>query len=56
MKPESQASPALPEGPDGAAFGGQERDLGLAEVAGGAVAQLVQVEPGVLLQQDAGRS
>jgi hypothetical protein len=31
-----------------------QRDFGFAEVGGGAVAQLVQVEPGVLVQQDAG--
>ncbi|UBU08349.1 hypothetical protein [Nonomuraea gerenzanensis] len=31
-----------------------QRDFGLAEVGGGTVTQLVQVEPGVFLQQDAG--
>ncbi|GAA1761382.1 hypothetical protein GCM10009734_82050 [Nonomuraea bangladeshensis] len=31
-----------------------QRDLGLAEVGGGGVTELVQVEAGVLLQQDAG--
>lgn len=31
-----------------------ERDLRFAEVGGGGVAELVEVEPGVLLEQDAG--
>ncbi|MEV6157785.1 hypothetical protein AB0L53_46350 [Nonomuraea sp. NPDC052129] len=31
-----------------------QRHFGVAEVGGGAVAQLVQIESGVLLQQDAG--
>ncbi|WP_345574006.1 hypothetical protein [Nonomuraea rosea] len=31
-----------------------QRDFGVAEVGGGAVTQLVQVEPGVLVQQDTG--
>ena len=53
------AGPGVPHGGARVAVSGLghdelERDLGVAEVGGGEVAELVEVEPGIFLEEDAG--